>query len=287
MVVLVIGASGFIGKYLLASLKNKGLDVLGTSTIGNEELIKLDVTNKDDFDKLPKDIGTVFHLGSFIPLNDTVENAEKCLNVNGKGLLNVLEFCRKRDVKLVNSSSASVYGSSVNFPIQENDLLEPNGYYGVSKLIGERYCEIFKNKYGLRCISLRYSSVYGKGQNENTVLPFFIKTVRAGESLKLFQEGKRFQDFVYVKDVVNTNILALNSRKTGIYNIGSGKSTSMIELANLIIKKFSDSNLKVSLDMDKKDLSPSMLLNIEKAKEELGYKVNYNLEKGLEDYKNG
>lgn len=285
MSILIIGGRGFIGDYLRQELIDKNIDVFVSSSSKNQGFIKLDITKKEDFDNLPKDIEVIFHLGAFIPVENNIENVGKCLEINSIGTLNVLEFCRRRDIKLINSSSASVYGFSNKFPINENSLLKPYNFYGISKLVGELYCEVFRNKYGLKYISLRYSSVYGKGQKENTVLPFFIKKVKDGKNITLFGDGRRFQDFVYVKDIINANIMALQSNNNGIYNIGSGRATTMFDLANLIIKKFSNKNINILFDKNREDTSPNMLLNISKAEDELKYKVNYNLEEGLEDYK--
>ena len=285
MSVLIIGSSGFIGSHLKNELINEKIDILQSSSSERKGVIKLDITNKRDFDEIPKDVEVIFNLGAFIPLDDNIKNAEKCLEVNSIGILNILEFCRKKDIKLINSSSASVYGNPIKFPVKEDDVINPINYYGISKRVAELYCDMFRNKHGLKCISLRYSSVYGDGQRDNTVLPFFIKNVRDSKNLMVFGNGNRFQDFVYVKDVVNANVKALRSNHSGVYNIGSGKATKMIDLANLIIKKFSDNNLKVLFDNHKIDKSPCMLLDISKAEADLGYNVRYNLEEGLENYK--
>jgi len=285
MSILIIGGRGFIGSYLRQELINKESNFFISSSSQNKGFIKLNITNKEDFKNIPKDVKVIFNFGSFIPLDNNIENAEKCLEVNSIGLLNILEFCRKRDIKLVNSSSASVYGNPIKFPVKEDDIINPMSYYSISKRVGESYCEMFRNRYGLKCISLRYSSVYGPCQRDNTVLPFFIKNVKQNKDLTVFGNGNRFQDFVYVKDIVNANINALKSNNLGVYNIGSGEATKMIDLANLIIKKFSDNNLKVLFDNHKIDKSPSMVLDISKAEECLGYNVKYNLEEGLENYK--
>ena len=113
MSVLIIGSSGFVGSHLKDGLIGEGINVLQSSSSEKNGFIKLDITNKEDFDHIPRDIEVIFNLGAFIPLEDNINNAEKCMNVNSNGILNILEFCRKRDIKLINSSSASVYGTLI------------------------------------------------------------------------------------------------------------------------------------------------------------------------------
>jgi UDP-glucose 4-epimerase len=144
--------------------------------------------------------------------------------------------------------------------------------------------KLFSDKYGFKSVILRYSSVYGPGQAEGTVVPIFINKALKGEELLLYGSGKRFMDFVYIKDVVRANMLAYRYRGSGIFNIGSGRPVEMSALASSVNKIFTGSGCRI-VALRKKETSPSVFLDIGKASKELGYRPAFDLEKGLLDYR--
>lgn len=281
--ILVTGAAGFMGKHLYEELKRMNHEVIGTSRAKNEVLLKLDVTKAADFKNIPNDFDTLFHVAAFVPNNTMNIDRKKCFDVNAEGTKNVLEFCRKNNIrKIIYSSSASVYQRKPN---TTEDMVDPINAYGESKLSGEKYCEEYNEKYGIEYTCLRYSTIYGSGEKSYSVLPIFVNKALKGESITVFGKGIRTQDFVYVKDVINANILAWKNGK-GAYNISSGKETSMKELAEVVAKVFNGKKPNI-IFVEREEDSSRFFLNISKARKEIGYNPKFSLEKGLIDFKQG
>jgi len=290
--ILVTGATGFIGKHLYRKLKELGYQVTGISfeggKIDGDKINALDITKKEAVDKFLKNkkFDIIFHLAAFIPKNREEYDLEECLKVNGVGTFNLLLSAKERGVnKFIYSSSASIYNrKNTPWPAKE-EYASPENIYGLSKLAGENLCEILRKNTKLKTVSLRYASVYGPGQEPYCVLPIFIERALKNRDIEVFGTGQRTQDFIYVKDVVTANIQAAISKTEGVFNVGSGKETSMLELAQEILKVFSKSKSKIKRKAVKKEDKTRFCLNIEKAKNELKFLAKYSLKEGLEDYK--
>jgi UDP-glucose 4-epimerase len=281
-IILITGHKGFIGKYLFSELKNKGYDVFGLS----EE--ECDISNRESVDNFFRDkkIDIVFHTAAFVPNSQDLKENDKLFSVNVLGTFNLLQASLKNNVKrFVYSSSASVYSRKSNKnPVKEQNAL-PENIYGLTKLLGENLCEFFRDKYDLNTASLRCSSVYGFSQRPNSVLPIFINNAVLNKEIKILGKGKRTQDFIYVKDVVRANIKAGFSKSEGIFNIGSGKETSLADLAAMIILVFDkDKDLIKKEDLKQIDNS-RFFMDISRAKKILKFDPSYSLKSGLEDYK--
>ncbi|MCW3139265.1 MAG: NAD-dependent epimerase/dehydratase family protein [Methanophagales archaeon] len=161
--------------------------------------------------------------------------------MNIRGTLNVLMAARDAGVKkVIYASSSFVYGDTPELPKREGMTPNPLSPYAVTKLVGEYYCKVFNDVYGLNTISLRYFNVYGPRQDPHSeyaaVIPRFVSRVLRGEPPIIYGDGQQTRDFTFVKDVVNANILAMNSDATGVYNIASGRMISIQELATLITR---------------------------------------------------
>lgn len=290
--VLVTGATGFIGKYLYRKLKELKYDVTGISfeggKIDGDKIIALDITNKETVERffIGKKFKIIFHLAAFIPKKTENRDFKKNFNVNCLGTYNLLVASEKNKIdKFVYSSSASIYNrQTVPMPAKE-EFANPENIYGISKLAAENLCELFRRNYNLKTVSLRYSSVYGMGQEPYCVLPIFIEKVFKNEAIKVFGSGKRTQDFIYVKDVVDANIKAAFSRAEGVFNVGSGREISTLKLARTIIKVFSKSKSKIKKEIVTAEDKTRLFLDAEKAKKGLKFSAKYSLEKGLSDYK--
>ncbi len=292
MKVLVTGASGFIGKHLFNKLIDLNYNVLGVSysgcEIGGHKIVHADVTNRKSLEGVFKNnhFEIVFHLAAAIPKNPKDSEIKEYLSVNIEGVYNLLELCRKYSIKkVVYSSSESVYNRKMTvLPANEKDS-GPENIYGISKLAGENLCEMFQRSCGLKTVSLRYSSVFGEGQGLSSILPIFLNKALKNEDMAVFGTGERTQDFIYVKDVVEADIKAAFSKAEGIYNIGSGKEISVIALAKTIKKIFFESRSGIVHKRIESEDKSRFVLDITKAKKELGFSPEYTLETGLKDLK--
>jgi UDP-glucose 4-epimerase len=296
--ILVTGATGFIGQHLVDELfkRDYEIGILANRTTVPDRwsntrqitIFSADISNFKDLLTIPENIkfDAAFHLAAHIPKSEDYHSLRRCLAVNCIGTNNILQFCHRREVKkVIYSSTVLVYrkDKSENCKVNENSPIGPSTYYGISKLTGEFLCERFSKKSNLKTAILRYSYVYGLWQNPNTVLPIFIDRAIKSENLIVYGSGALFRDFVYVKDVILGSISALVSDVEGIFNIGSGRATDMRTLAETVIR-VTKSRSKIVFDNSKFEGESGVLLDISRAKRELGYRVAYDIESGLADY---
>ncbi|MBO8181469.1 MAG: SDR family oxidoreductase [Archaeoglobus sp.] len=291
---VVTGGCGFIGSNLAEEL-SKFMDVvvldnLSTGKSSNLEGIDVEFVKGDilDFDllkKIFKDSEYVFHLAAIVSVQESVDNPVLANEVNIRGTLNILEAARFGEVKkIIYSSSCAVYGDSEELPLKEESLPRPKSPYAVSKLAAENYCKVFSEIYGLKTVSLRYFNVYGPRQDPFSdyaaVIPRFISKALKGESPIIYGDGEQTRDFIYVRDVVKANILAMEKGE-GVYNIASGKSITINELAKLVIRMVGAKTEPVYEEEREGDIRHSVA-DISKAKE-LGFSPSYTLEEGIKE----
>jgi nucleoside-diphosphate-sugar epimerase len=249
--VLVTGAAGFIGSHLSEALVNLGADVVAiddlsagkTSNIAhldsrpNFRFVKMDVCDSGpEMDLVFEGVDTVFH-NAASKKNVCLINPQRDLEVNAGGALNLLEKSMAHGVrKFVHASTGSVYGEPQIFPTDEQHPLQPISYYGVSKLAGERYVDVFHHLYGLDTTILRYFHVYGPRQESNEfggVVSIFLRRITNGENPVVFGHGRQVRSFTWVGDLVEANLRAATHPKaTGqAYNAASGIRVTINELA--------------------------------------------------------
>jgi len=297
--IVVTGGAGFIGSNLVRSLSGENevtvIDDLSTGYIKNIEDLILNkdisfvngsITNLDLLQKTLKNVDYVFHEAAIPSVPRSIEDPVKSNNANVNGTLNVLVAAKDNNVeKVVYASSSSVYGDTPTLPKREDMNPCPLSPYAVSKITGEYYCKVFKDVYGLSTTSLRYFNVYGQRQDPSSeyaaVVPKFINLVLNDKSPIIYGNGLQTRDFTYIKDVVDANILAAGSNVTGNFNIAGGKCISINDLSKIIIGICGKDLDSVYRDSRPGDIMHS-LADVSKAKEEFGYKPNYNLTKGLE-----
>ncbi len=289
--ILVTGAAGFIGRYLVARLAADGYEVLAAAnerrpSEGSIAHVALDLTRPEGLRALPGSISAVVHLAAATDVSNTPEAAAQCLAVNGGGTLALLEFCRERGIRnFVYTSSILVYGEVRSpIPITEAYPTRPTTFYGASKLLAEHYIWVYSQTFGLRGVILRLASVYGPGQHPGTVLAIFVRRALAGEPLEVFGSGTKVQDFVYIEDVVEAIRLALRGTASGVYHVGSGEGTNVVDLAKQVSEIFSGGRALVVRRPDLPGEETTLCLDISKARRDLGYRPR-SLAEGLLAYR--
>ena len=239
MNVIVTGGAGFIGSHIVDKLIHKKhnvmvIDNLSTGKIENVNS-KAVFVKKSILDNLSNEFNefkpeAVFHLAAQVNLRVSLNQPFTDAQTNILGTVNVLESCRKHNVKkIIYSSSVAVYGEPEELPVNEKHTTYTVSPYGTSKLCAEKYMELYKKTYGLENTILRYSNVYGPRQNtlgEAGVITIFINNLLANKKCNIFGTGSQTRDFVYVADVAEANLLALE-KSNGIINIGTQTQTDV------------------------------------------------------------
>ncbi|MFT7381841.1 MAG: UDP-glucose 4-epimerase, partial [Roseivirga sp.] len=251
---LVTGGLGFIGSHLVRSLLGAAhrvvvVDDLSNhapesleefSTSENFQLIKHDISSPLPAIEMP--IDKVFHLAALVSVPDSFQNPLRTHQVNETGLINVLGFCRKQNVKrLVYASSCAVYGSSDNIPLKESETAKPESPYGLTKLNNEYYARFHHQAYGTSSVGLRFFNVYGPGQKPDSayagVISIFMDRAMNNKPVTIYGDGSQVRDFVFVGDIVDALISASESDvELDVFNIGRGIETSVNDLFHTISK---------------------------------------------------
>ncbi len=300
MDVLVTGGAGFIGSHLSEELaKDNEVTAIDNLSTGKLENIRRLIDNKKivfkkgdirDLEFLKSEFegaDYVFHQAAVVSVPKSVEKPLLTNDVNTNGTLSVLIAARDCNVKkVVFASSCAVYGDNPHLPLKEDMLPMPLSPYASSKLAGEYYCQVFTKAYGLSTSSLRYFNVYGPRQDVNSdyaaVIPKFIKRVLENKPPIIYGDGEQTRDFIFVKDVVNANILAAESSATGIFNTASGEKTSIDELASTLMS-ITGTNLNLIHEKPRQGDIKHSAADISKAREKLNFKPKHSLEEGLRE----
>ena len=294
--VLVTGAAGFIGSHLCKELIQKKYNVFGLSLSNNFHnikslskqknfcLLKGNIRNLNFLKKIIKKyhIKTIFHLAAALPHNDNLREPFLLFEVNARGTLNLLNAAYLNKVnKFIYASSSSVYSEPPEYlPVDEDHPTRPSTIYGISKLEGELHCAAYSKV--MDVVVLRYCGAYGEGQDEHYATYRFIKQALKNKPITIYGDGKQSSDFTYIGDIVRGTILAMEKNKPGVYNIGSGKETSIMDLAKKIVK-ITSSKSKILLSSKNTNRPFRFFLDIGKARKLFGYSP-LSLNKGLSKY---
>ena len=298
MRIVITGGAGFIGSNLATELSKEKeseviiVDDLSTGRVSNLEKINKNInlvigsiTDLQLLKGIFKDVDYVFHQAAIPSVPRSIKDPIASNNANVNGTLNVLVAAKDCNVKkVIYASSSSVYGDTPELPKREDMVPNPLSPYAVTKLLGEYYCKVFNEVYGLKTISLRYFNVYGPRQDPYSdyaaVIPRFINRVLENKPPVIYGDGEQTRDFTFVKDVVRANIQAMKSDANGVYNIASGNRISINELANVIMKLMGR-NLKPIHEAPREGDIRHSLGDISSAKKTLSYEPQYSLEEGL------
>ena len=247
---VVTGGAGFIGSHLTEKLVKQGdvvtvLDNLNTGKIENLKSVskKINFVQNDirDFEvlrSLMENVDGVFHQAAMASVQDSFRIPEKFHDVNVNGTENIFKIAKEFGIKVVYASSSSVYGDTSILPTTESDEKRPINPYAKTKLEKDKLAEQYA-KNGLKVIGLRYFNVFGPRQSKEYagVIKLFLERIQQGLPPLVNGDGLQIRDFVYVDDAVNANILSMESDiDFEFFNIGTGTTISILDLANMIIK---------------------------------------------------
>lgn len=294
MNILVTGGAGFIGSWIVDYFINEDhyvavIDNMSTGSWDNlnkkAKLYGMNITDPkiSEIFKI-ENFDYVFHLAAQIDVRESINNPKDDANTNILGSLNIIQNCVKYNVKKIifSSTGGAIYGDNVNIPTYENESRNPQSPYGIAKLTIENYLKFFKINHDLDYTILRYSNVYGPRQNnsvESGVITIFINNLINNKKSFIFGDGTKTRDYVYIKDVVNANVKALEL--SGTFNVGTGIETNLNELYEKI-KKISNSDVD---SVHKNEIIGELkrsCLNTEKLRGE-NWVVEYDLENGLKE----
>ncbi len=304
MKAIVLGGAGFIGSNIVKLLLNenyqvKVIDNLSSGHLenlnsyikkGDIEFIEGDICNQTFLKKAMKGgADVVFHLAACVGRQKSIDNPQLDSSTNLLGTVNVLESMRHNNIpKVVYSSSAAIFGELITPTIDENHPQNADSPYGVSKLAAEKMILAYSGIYPeLTGVCLRYFNIYGVNQRFDlygNVIPIFARRIYAGENITIFGDGTQTRDFVNVKDVARANYLgAVSELGTDVYNLGSGSSITINELANMMID-ISGKKTEIIYAPERPADVKHCKANADKAKEKLGFEAKVSLEAGLEEY---
>ena len=288
---IVTGGAGFIGSHVVDALVARGDEVAVIDSLvhGKEENVasgaELHVRDireslDDIFDAVRPE--AVFHLAAQADVRVSVEHPVEDAEVNVLGTVRILEAAHKHGAQVVFSSTGgAIYGECVE-PAREDSPCEPLSPYGTAKLAGEEYIRSFNRLYGTRHIALRYGNVYGPRQDphgEAGVVAIFLGALARGEQAKIFGDGLQTRDYVYVGDVARATTSTLG-QDSGVFNVGTGRETSVVELYELCAKVAGSDTPAEHAPARIGELQRSFL-DPDRAAHELGFSAMVELEDGL------
>ena len=270
---IVTGNRGFVGKHLQGVIPSIGID-----------LPAYDVTNRHSMGKMFGEFHptTIIHLAALSHTPDNIKDPRKAFKVNTEGTFNLLELCHKYKSKFILLSTISVHGNFGNRIIDETQPIHPESIYGSTKASAELLTMAYARTFLLPAVIIRTSGVYGPGDTHPRLVKNFIDNALNGKPLIIKGDGMLQRDFTYVEDLCQGIKLCLNSKALGnIFNITGGRTYSINDLATMIKRLIPDTKIEYipgrKIDLQRGDV------NIQKARNLLGYNPKYTLEKGLKE----
>jgi UDP-glucose 4-epimerase len=288
---IVTGGAGFIGSHVVDALVARDVEVAVVDSLvrGSEENVPaaavLHVRDiREPLDDLFATVrpDAVFHLAAQIDVRVSVEDPAEDANVNVLATVRILEAARQHDAQVIFASTGgAIYGECVE-PAREDSPREPLSPYGTAKLAAEEYIRMYNRLHDTKHVALRYGNVYGPRQDphgEAGVVAIFLGALRRGEQARIFGDGGQTRDYVYVGDVARATIAALG-QDGGVFNVGTGRETSVVELYELCAR-VAGSEAPVEHAPERLGELRRSFLDPELAARELGFTAMVELEDGL------
>ncbi len=298
--VLVTGGAGFIGSHLCEALVERGDEVIVYDNLASGyernlagfrdrvSFVKADITDRAALDEAMRGVTHVYHEAALVSVFESVEKPGLNHAVNVTGTFNVLEAARDAGVRrLVMACTAAAYGNNPSLPKREDMRPEPESPYGLGKVTGEYYLRLFAQLYGLETVALRYFNVYGPRQDPSSmysgVISKFTSLLLEGKAPTIFGDGRQTRDFVFVKDIVAANLLAMDSPKVGhgeIINVATGTETSLLTLLETLLS-LTGQQLEPRFEPARAGDVQFSVADISRARQLLGYEPGYTIGQGL------
>jgi UDP-glucose 4-epimerase len=293
--ILVTGGAGFLGSHIADEYIGLGhnVTIIDNMSTGTEEYInpkamfyKADIRDKG-IGKIIKEnkIEVINHHAAQINLRNSVLDPQNDADINILGSINLLQSSLEAGVKKVifASSGGAIYGEDDKLPVTEEHSVNPRSPYGINKLAVEKYLYYYKAVHGLDYTVLRYANAYGPRQNahgESGVVAIFASKLLKNEEAVINGDGRQSRDYVYISDIVKANILALGVTKFYIYNIGTGKETSVNYIFNKL-NEFAGTSFKEVHGPSKAGEQLRSALSYERINNEFGWKPETDIDTGL------
>jgi len=287
---MVTGGSGFIGSHLVDKLLAKGEDVLIFDFVQPRYWNSIkhfygSILNLDELERAMKDVNIVYHLAAIADVKDVFEHPHYSERVNTTGTINVLEAARKMGVdRVIYGSTDWVYQTTDMLEVDENTPIRtPAHLYSTTKLVSEYYCQNYGDLYGIKYTILRYGIPYGPRARSGAIVPIFVDKAFKGEELTIAGDGSQFRQFIYVEDLAEGNVAALQKiAENKIYNIDGQRPISVKEVAETVQKLIGNVGIKYVPsrpgDFGGKKVSSA------KAKKELKWEAKTSFEEGVRKY---
>ncbi len=298
---VVTGAAGFIGSHLCRALVGQGHSVVGVDCFTDYYDVRMKRANIEDLvsdkrfrlvddslttvdlDPILKEATGVFHLAAQAGVRRSWGTEfEHYIENNVRATQRLCEALRRRGgIKLVYSSSSSVYGQTASLPMKEDHPTRPRSPYGVTKLAGEALCLLYGANYGIPVVALRYFTVYGPAQRPDMAFHKFLKGALEGAPLEVYGSGNQTRDFTFVGDAVAANLAALDYEGSGtVFNIGGGSRVSLNHVLD-VIGRVTNRTLDVRYVEEQKGDVMHTFADISAAASELGYAPRVAIEEGI------
>jgi UDP-glucose 4-epimerase len=290
---VVTGGAGFIGSHVADAFLERGYEVVVVDDLSTgkrenvpegAELAEVDITEADALAPPLEGADVVCHLAAQASVTVSVERPDYDCDVNVHGTLNVCELARKAQAPVIFASTGgALYGDDVPMPADEEVTPRPLAPYGASKQAGEAYVQTWARLYGVPNVVLRLGNVYGPRQNahgEAGVVAIFSEKLLAGETPSLRGDGKPTRDYVHVGDVAHAFVLAAESGKAGVYNVGTGVETSTAQLLE-ILQEAAGTSIEPRHEPLKEGELKASALDAWRIERELGWRPTVAVDEGL------
>jgi len=297
MNILVTGGAGFIGSHIVDAYinNNHNVVIIDDMSRGRKEFInpkatfhQISISDPRLANIIQKEsIEVINHHAAQISVSDSVKNPVKDAESNIIGTLQLLQNAVECGIDkfIFASTGGAIYGEQDYFPAREDHPQKPTSPYGLSKLSVEGYLKFYKEQYGLKSIIFRYGNVFGPRQNPNGeagVVAIFNNRLLKGQAPIINGDGEQTRDYIFVRDVVNANLLALKLNGSDTFNVGTGQETSVNELTHLILE-VAESNIDVQTSKKNNFEQRRSCLDYKKLKGSLNWSPKVSLKEGLSE----